>query len=172
MGFDFLLIIITKISSHSSLKMPGKKTPASKTSKTSHMTPLEKANEARRNKPSKPSVPIHTKLNLIFPVGRYNRLIKQGRFTNRTSKSAGVFMAAVIEYITSEICELASSAASEKNKLTITPRHIQLALSNDEELNKLFCDAMISKGGVTPNVHAFLFGKQGKTGADAVTTGT
>ena len=169
MGFDFLLIIITKISSNFSLKMPGKKTPASKTSKTRNMTPLEKANEARKNKPS---VPIHTKLNLIFPVGRYNRLIKQGRFTNRTSKSAGVFMAAVIEYITSEICELASSAAQEKNKLTITPRHIQLALSNDEELNKLFCDALISKGGVTPNVHAFLFGKQGKSGADAVTTGT
>ena len=99
-------------------------------------------------------------------------MIKQGRFSERTSKSSGVFMAAVLEYIVCEIVELASNAAQEQNKTTITPRHLQLALSNDEELNKLFHAAVIAKGGVTPNVHAFLFGKQGKTGAAAVTNAT
>ena len=99
-------------------------------------------------------------------------MLKQGRFSERTSKSAGVFMGAILEYITCEIVELASSAAEEKKKSTITPRHLQLALSNDEELNKLFVAATISGGGVTPNVHAFLFGKQGKTGAAAVTNAT
>ena len=136
------------------------------------MKNLEKARMARRNKPAKPPVRISSKINLVFPVGRVNRMIKQGRYSDRTSKSAGVFMTAVLEYITSEITELASNAASEQKKGTITPRHLQLALRNDDELNKLFCSATIAAGGVTPNVHAFLFGKMGKTGAAAVTQGT
>ena len=82
---------------------------------------LQKANEARRGKPH---VTTSSRVNLIFPVGRFNRLIKQGRFSDRVSKSAGVFMAAAIEYVICEIAELASNAAEEQKKTTITPRHI------------------------------------------------
>ena len=68
-------------------------------------------------------------------------------------------MAAVLEYLTIEILELAGNAADEQKKKTIAPRHIQLAIRNDEELNKVMAEAMIAKGGVIPNVQDFLFGK-------------
>ena len=85
-------------------------------------------------------------------------------------KGAGVFTAAVLEYITCEILELAGNAATEASKKTINPRHMQLAIRNDEELNKMFVAATISQGGTMPNVQAFLFGKQGKSGEKAVTS--
>ena len=74
-----------------------------------------------------------------------------------------------MEYLTSEICELAGNAAHENRKKTIQPRHLQLAIKNDEELNKLVAETTISSGGVIPNVHPFLFAKQGKSGKSACT---
>ena len=70
-------------------------------------------------------------------------------------------MAAVLEYLCCEILELAGNAAQEAKRKQITPRHLQLALGNDDVLNKLMCDATISKGGVIPNVHAALWPKKG-----------
>ena len=71
-------------------------------------------------------------------------------------------MASVLEYLTCEILELAGNAALEAKKKTITPRHLQLALGSDDELNKLICATTISQGGVLPNVHAALWPKKGK----------
>jgi len=48
---------------------------------------------------------------VIFPVGRLNRLLKKGRYATRTSGSAGVFMAGVLEYLCSELLELGISIA-------------------------------------------------------------
>ena len=88
-------------------------------------------------------------------------MIKQGRYSDSTGKNAGVFMAAILEYLTCEILELAGNAAAENKKKTITPRHLQLALRNDEELNKLMASITIAAGGVMPNIDVFLFGKKG-----------
>ena len=35
---------------------------------------------------------------------------------------------------------------------SIVPRHLQLAIRNDEELNKLLGDVVISQGGVVPHI--------------------
>ena len=119
--------------------------------------------------PKTGKIPTSRRAGLVFPVGRLNRMIKQGRYADRVSIGAGVYAAAVLEYLTQEICELAGNAAHEGKKKTITPRHLMLSVKNDEELNKLIARTTIATGGLLPNVHSFLFGKFGKKGASAVT---
>ncbi|KFQ45305.1 Late histone H2A.L3, partial [Nestor notabilis] len=92
------------------------------------------------------------KAGLHFPVGRIYRLLKRGNYADRIGTGAAVYLAAVLEYLSSEILELAGKAAREKKKTRILPRHIQLAVRNDDELNKLLSCVTIAQGGVLPNV--------------------
>ena len=97
-----------------------------------------------------------SKAGLTFPVGRMRRFLKKGRFAKRVGSGAPVYMAAVMEYLVAEILELSGNAAKEMKKNRIHPRHIQLAVKNDEELNRFLGKATIAQGGVVPNVHAAL----------------
>ena len=93
---------------------------------------------------------------LQFPVGRMARYLRLGRYAERVGAGAPVYMAAVLEYLAAEILELAGNAARDNKKKRIIPRHIQLAIRNDEELNKLLSDVTIAAGGVLPNIHTVL----------------
>eukprot|EP01071_Lankesteria_metandrocarpae_P000204 Lankesteria_metandrocarpae@DN10338_c0_g1_i1.p1 len=104
------------------------------------------------------------KAGLSFPVGRMGRYLKKGRFARRVSVRAPVYLAAVLEYLTAELLELAGNAAREGGKTRISPRHIQLAVRNDEELNKFLCGVTIASGGVMPRIHDVLLPKSSKSG--------
>ena len=99
------------------------------------------------------------KAGLQFPVGRVARHMKNARVASRIGAGAPVYLAAVLEYLTAEILELAGNAARDNKKTRIVPRHIQLAVRNDEELNKLFGSVTIAQGGVLPNIHSVLLPK-------------
>ena len=107
-----------------------------------------------------------SKAGLQFPVGRVHRYMRDGRFCARVGGGAPVYMAAVLEYLCAEILELAGNAARDNKKSRIIPRHIQLAVRNDEEqpqeLNKLLGNVTIAAGGVLPNIHANLIPKKSK----------
>ncbi len=105
------------------------------------------------------------KAGLTFPVGRVGRLLKKGRYSKRIGAGAPVYMAAVLEYLVAELLELAGNAARDNKKSRIIPRHIQLAVKNDEELNKHLGRATIAAGGVLPNVHAALLKQKAGKGA-------
>ena len=97
-----------------------------------------------------------SKAGLQFPVARLNRYLRKGKYASRVGVGAGVYMGAVLEYLCAEILELAGNAARDNKKTRIVPRHIQLAVRNDEELNKLLGSVTIASGGVLPNIHATL----------------
>ena len=108
-----------------------------------------------------------SKAGLQFPVGRMSRFLKKGKYATRVGAGAPVYLAAILEYLTAEILELAGNAARDNKKSRIVPRHIQLAVRNDEELNKLFGGVTIAQGGVLPNIHAVLVPKSKETKAPA-----
>nr|XP_010924013.1 histone H2A-IV-like [Elaeis guineensis] len=103
--------------------------------------------------PSKKGKSRSSKAGLIFSVGRISRFLKKGKYEDRVSAGAPVFLAAVLEYLTSEVLDLAGCAARDNNRTRISPRHIQLAVRNDEELRRLLGTVTIASGGVAPNIH-------------------
>jgi histone H2A len=115
----------------------------------------------------KKSVTKSSKAGLQFPVGRVGRFLKKGKYATRVGAGAPVYLAAILEYLTAEILELAGNAARDNKKTRIVPRHIQLAVRNDEELNKLFGGVTIAQGGVLPNIHSVLVPKGSKEPAAA-----
>ncbi|XP_033959797.2 uncharacterized protein [Pseudochaenichthys georgianus] len=101
-----------------------------------------------------------SRAGLQFPVGRVHRHLRKGNYAHRVGAGAPVYLAAVLEYLTAEILELAGNAARDNKKTRIIPRHLQLAVRNDEELNKLLGGVTIAQGGVLPNIQAVLLPKK------------
>lgn len=64
--------------------------------------------------------------------------------------------------------ELAGNAARDNKRNRIIPRHIQLAVRNDEELSKLLGAVTIANGGVLPNIHQNLLPKKGSVGKSEI----
>uniref|UniRef100_A0A8C5EVV9 Histone H2A n=1 Tax=Gouania willdenowi TaxID=441366 RepID=A0A8C5EVV9_GOUWI len=110
----------------------------------------------------KSSVTKSSRAGLSFPVGRIHRLLRKGNYAERVGSGSSVYLAAVLEYLCAEILELAGNASRDNKKLRIAPRHILLAVRNDEELNKLLAGVTISEGGVIPNIQASLLPKKTK----------
>ncbi|KAJ4946406.1 hypothetical protein JOQ06_024073 [Pogonophryne albipinna] len=75
-----------------------------------------------------------SRAGLRFPVGRVHRHLRQGNYAHHVG--APVYLAAVLEYLTAEILELAGNFALDNKKTRITP------------------------GGVLPNIQAVLLPKK------------
>jgi histone H2A len=101
-----------------------------------------------------------SRAGLQFPVGRLHRFLREGRYGERVGAGAPVFLAAVLEYLTVEVLELAGNAARDNKKTRISPRHIMLAVRNDEELNQLLSNITIASAGVVPHIHKVLLGSK------------
>ena len=58
---------------------------------------------------------------------------------------------------------MAGNAARDNKKNRIIPRHVLLAVRNDEELGKLLAGVTIAHGGVLPNINPVLLPKKTAT---------
>lgn len=124
------------------------------------------AAEAASSSSNKKAKTRSSKAGLQFPVGRIHRMLRKGNYAERVGAGAPVYLAAVLEYLAAEILELAGNAARDNKKTRINPRHLQLAIRNDEELNKLLAGVTIAQGGVLPNIHDDLIKKSKKEGEE------
>jgi histone H2A len=111
----------------------------------------EKKVSNTRNKPKQRS----SRAGLSFNVTRVENLMMLQASARRKSGDSAVALSAVLEYLAAEVLELAGNCARDNKKVRITPRHIKLAISNDEELNRLYKDTIIS-GGVVSKIHTRL----------------
>ena len=85
----------------------------------------------------KKSTSKQAKAGLTLPVSRINRAMKESSGAKRIGGSAPVYMTAVLEYVTSEILELAGNHTESAKRKRVTPEDIILSIRSDEELSKL-----------------------------------
>mmetsp|Transcript_41245 Transcript_41245/g.114834 ORF Transcript_41245/g.114834 Transcript_41245/m.114834 type:complete len:188 (+) Transcript_41245:85-648(+) len=120
----------------------------------------------KKGDPERKHMAMQTRAGLQFPVYRFAKALRKGGYAKRLAPGGAIYLTAVVEYVTAEILELAGNAAKDQNKKRIIPRHIQLAIRNDEELNKYMSNVTITGGGVIPNIHSQLLPRKAPVGKD------
>ncbi|XP_039096804.1 histone H2A-Bbd type 1-like [Hyaena hyaena] len=89
---------------------------------------------------------------LQFPVSRVERLLREGCYAQRLSRATPVFLAGVLEYLTSNILDLAGKEALSNHKMRITPEHVKRALGSNQHLSRLLEENVSSWVIQTPQV--------------------
>ena len=95
-----------------------------------------------------------------FPVGRIYRLLRKGNYAERVELELLFTFLQFLSTVLPKSWSWLKMLHAVTKKPRIIPRHLQLAIRNDKELNKLLSGVTIAQGGVLPNIHAVLLPKK------------
>uniref|UniRef100_A0A0X3NLS3 Histone H2A n=1 Tax=Schistocephalus solidus TaxID=70667 RepID=A0A0X3NLS3_SCHSO len=103
-----------------------------------------------RPRRSKLTVSKSTRSGILFPVSRVLRFLRASKLmrVHRISVSAAVYLAAALEYMTSELLDLAGNVAKAANRKLLTPRFIMIAAKSDSEISKMLHQVTFPFSGV------------------------
>jgi histone H2A len=96
---------------------------------------------------------------LLLPPNIFHKKLLKGRYASKISKEASVALTGVLEYLVSEVLEMAKECADANQKKRIQPRHIMLAIKRDVEFAELLKDVTIAGTGVVPFIQDVLLPK-------------
>ncbi|ETE60308.1 hypothetical protein L345_13949, partial [Ophiophagus hannah] len=91
-----------------------------------------------RRRQRKPKTSRSCRAGLIFPVSRIDRFLRKGDYTERIGSGASVYMAAVLQYLTYDLVDIAGNIAMGAGRRRIAPGHLHQAVKEDSELQALF----------------------------------
>ncbi|XP_039078604.1 histone H2A-Bbd type 2/3 [Hyaena hyaena] len=84
---------------------------------------------------------------LSFSVSYVEHLLREGHYSKRLGESAPIFLAAVIEFLTTKVLELAGVEARNRGRRLITPDLLDMAVHNHTLLSDFFQSTTISQVG-------------------------
>ncbi|XP_004459354.1 histone H2A-Bbd type 2/3-like [Dasypus novemcinctus] len=86
-----------------------------------------------------------SRAELSFSVSHVERLLREGHYAQRLSSSAPVYLAAILEYLTATILELAGNEARNSGMRRITPQLVDMAVHNNALLSGFFDTTTVSQ---------------------------
>ncbi|KAM4819318.1 histone H2A-like 3 [Thomomys bottae] len=89
-------------------------------------------------KSKKQPVSRSARAELQFPVGRIDRFLREGKYAQRLSSTTPVFLAGVLEYLVSNILDLAGKEARSNGKARIGPEHVKKVIERKKQLRLFF----------------------------------
>lgn len=120
-----------------------------------------------RGGPRTKAISASARANIVFPSARCKKKLKAVSGVDRVGPTAGVFLAATLEYLAAELLQVAGEVANpnpnkekadpNKKGHRITPEHIMQATLEDDELGKLFSNVKIVNTSARPLTQAELF---------------
>ncbi|XP_048191402.1 histone H2A-Bbd type 1 [Perognathus longimembris pacificus] len=85
-------------------------------------------------KSKKHHVSRSARADLQFPVSRMDRFLRKGNYAQRLTSSTPVFLAGVLEYLVSNILDLAGKEAHNNGKKRIGPEHVTKVMRRKKQL--------------------------------------
>jgi histone H2A len=75
------------------------------------------------------------KAGLTLPVGRVERFLRLGNYASRISSHTPIFLTAVVQYVISEILNLAKNHTTASKRKRISAAHVLASIKDDRELS-------------------------------------
>lgn len=92
------------------------------------------------------------KAGLIIPIARTEKFMMERLNVNRKTSTAAVYLAAVVEYVITELISQAMDETTASDRSRVTPRKIKIVIDKQDNVmfRRVFSDVLLA-GGVTPD---------------------